>query len=442
MTFDELTDEDKNTIYNWAVNVESTRFIKGHIMNLFNEYAKNDTNLEWTPEIVNPLWFRIQSIGSMLHSDVPYVLTHTNLLRKISGQKILITGIDMKDKEGFIGKKSHYLQQKLMNNNNNNSRNQNCPLCSYRYKQGDDESKQQKEYNENDDTDTFCEQCCDSNFGLYTVWTALDYFDTPFNAGSMLFCLGSHNKYGGYYKATINNEAVPKGYSNKSISDKQKLCWGYVNDIKPGDQFIFNVKTLHCSPEAKDGFLRARIDMRVALKPSMKRYIQQLNEAKLLINEKTQQKETNELSRLGLSQLCPSNTNTDLPPQSQPLTITQTESNSNTSSELKEKDDIYGKQTINNLNENTNNDQSTATTKQISNIESIASSANNNNNNNQNNEQNIVQSSSIESRSRTLTPQDADIDEDDENIVTTHNNNNNNSKDESPMTKPSEKVPS
>ena len=256
--------------------------IKSHILGIFNEYAKNDLNLEWIPEIVNPLWFRIQSIGSMLHSDVPYILTHTNLLRKISGQRTLISGIDMKDKEGFIGKKSNYLQRKLSLNKEKNNNENECPLCSYRYKKDDDESKQQNEYgdtDDDDDTDTFCQQCCDSNFGIYTVWTALDYFDSPFNAGSMLFCLGSHTKYNGYYQATINNEAVPRGYSDKSLSEKQKLYWGYVNDIKPGDQFIFNVKTLHCAPESKDGFLRPRIDMRVILKPSMKRYIKELNDA-------------------------------------------------------------------------------------------------------------------------------------------------------------------
>ena len=287
ITFEDLTDNDKQTIFNWAATRYPTLFIKDRIMDTFKQYAKNDFNLEfeWKPEIVDPM-FRIQSIGSMLHSNIPYIFNHTNLLKKISGQKLLISGIDMQDKEGFIGKTSHHLKQRLFNNNDYNDYNE-CPLCSYRYKEGDEEKKQMDENDdENGYNNSFCDQCCDSQFGIYTVWTALDYFDTPFNSGSIVFCIGSHNKYKGYYDALMDSESVPRGYSNKSIVEKRNLRWGYVNDIKPGDQFIFNVKTLHAASEAKDGFLRPRIDMRVAIRPSMKRYIKELNEAKLLQDNK------------------------------------------------------------------------------------------------------------------------------------------------------------
>ena len=95
MTFTELSDEDKNTIYNWAINRDSANVIKNHIKDIFKTYSKSDINLQWRPEIVEPLWFRAQSIVSMLHSDIPYIFEHTNLLRKISGQKLLISGIDI-----------------------------------------------------------------------------------------------------------------------------------------------------------------------------------------------------------------------------------------------------------------------------------------------------------------------------------------------------------
>ena len=305
MTFEDLSDIDKKTIFDWAANRDPALFIKDRIMDTFKQYAKNNSNLEWKPEIVDPLWFRIQSIGSLLHSDIPYIFSHTNLLRKISGQKLLISGIDMQDKEGFIGKKSDHLKQRLLNDNGHNK----CPLCSYRFEEKDDEEDQMDEIDDNVYDNSFCDQCCDSRFGIYTVWTALDYFDTPFNSGSMVFCLGSHNKYKGYSEALMNSESVPSGYSNKSIVEKQNLRWGYVNDIKPGDQFIFNVKTLHAASEAKDGFLRPRIDMRVAIRPSMKRYIKELNKAKLLQNNKEneanekEKKKVSSTSHLGLSQL-------------------------------------------------------------------------------------------------------------------------------------------
>lgn len=306
MTFTELSDEDKNTIYNWAINRDSANVIKNHIKDIFKTYSKSDINLQWRPEIVEPLWFRVQSIGSMLHSDIPYIFQHTNLLRKISGQKLLISGIDMKDKQEFIGNKSHHLKQKLLNENSNK-----CSLCSYQYEEGD-------VLNTDDDQETaaiFCDNCYDANFGLYTVWTALDYFQDPFNHGSLVFCIGSHNKYKGYKQAIVNNESVPKGFSNKSLNEKQNLQWGYVNDIKPGDQFIFNVKTLHASATTTDGYLRPRVDMRVALRPSLKRYVKELTQVTTLVDEDDENKENesphNECekqrkksSHLGLSQLC------------------------------------------------------------------------------------------------------------------------------------------
>ena len=249
----------------------------------------------------------------MLHSDIPYIFTHTNILRNISGQRLLLSGIDMKDKEDFVGKKSHYLQQKLFNSSNNNHKNNKnkCPLCQYQYQEDHDESKQQiidyGDYN----SCTFCPNCCDLPFGLYTVWTALDYFDTPFNSGSMLFCIGSQDKFDGYYQAIINSMSVPTGYGNKLKSEKQKLIWGYANDIKPGDQFIFNIKTLHCSPQSIDGFLRARFDMRVALKPCMHRY---KNEFKQALSKEIHPRQLNLIH--SLNEICSENEENKPPPQS------------------------------------------------------------------------------------------------------------------------------
>ena len=265
--------------------------------------------MDWNVDIVDPLWFRMQSVGSLLHSDIAYIFKHTNLFKKISGQKLLISGIDLQHKETYIGKKANVLKQKLDQNQTRN-----CPLCSYRYNDND-EQEQHKEEGEIPNDFAFCEQCCDSRFGLFTVWTALDYFKSPFNSGSMVFACGSHNKYTGYRQSIVNNHSVPNGYSNKSITEKQNLRWGYVNDIKPGDQFIFNVKTLHAASDAKDGFFRPRIDMRVALRPTTKRYLKELNDANLMENNKEninidnnnngkQQKNSSSSNRLGLSQLC------------------------------------------------------------------------------------------------------------------------------------------
>merc|ERR1712228_317372 len=165
--------------------------------------------------------------------------------------------------------------------------------------------EQIKKISENEPYHPFCPSCCDLRFRLYTVWTALDYFDSPFDTGSgtMLFAIGSHSKYKGIYDATLNNKAVPTGYSKKTLSEKSSLRWAYVDNIKPGDMFIFDCKTLHTMTASKDGFLRARMDMRVSIKPSQQRYIKQMNDMKK--NER----------HLGLSQLC-----------SQPITNSQRQS--------------------------------------------------------------------------------------------------------------------
>ena len=132
-------------------------------------------------------------------------------------------------------------------------------------------------------------------FGLYTAWVALDYFDFESGSGIMLFAIGSHSKYKGIYESTLENKAVPSGFSKKTPSEKANLRWGYVSNIKPGDMFIFDVKTLHGSTASTDGYLRARVDMRVSIKPSQKRYIKQMNEIK---------NKERSVTHLGLSQLC------------------------------------------------------------------------------------------------------------------------------------------
>jgi len=277
VTFEELSGDDKVTIYNWLWNKEATKFIKIHSLNLFKKYTKDKS------EIVDPVRFKIQSGGSILGSDISYVLSQTNLLTKISGQRMLISGLDMQQQS------DHQQRGAFISNLSDNN---NCPLCSYKYDTQHDESKQQKNDNISPPS-SFCKQCCDSTYGLFTVWTSLDYFDTPFNAGSILFCLGSHNKFRGYRHAIMNNRSVPKEYVNSTT--KSTTIWGYVNHIKPGDQFIFNIKTLHASSKARDGYLRARFDFKIAVKPSLKRYIEELKEIKSVSSSTSS-------SHLGLSQ--------------------------------------------------------------------------------------------------------------------------------------------
>eukprot|EP01083_Nonionella_stella_P304308 1056841_1 len=285
LTFEQLSDDDKRTIYEWAVKREGTQFFKQRAAEVFESYAANESALDWEIKVVDPLWFRIQSAGSMVHTDTPYIARHTNALSKISGQKLMISGIDMTHKATFIGKKSKILAQKL----NNNAE---CALCGYAYSDGDNEEKQLQEAEEGF---CLCSQCCDSRFGMFTVWTALDYFDSPFDSGSMLFALGSHSKYKGIHNAIGSGEAVPNGYANKSRADKENnMRWGYAKDIQPGDQFIFNIKTLHASSASTDGYLRARIDVRVTVKPSDKRYCKELNHVS----------DASPAPHLGLSQLC------------------------------------------------------------------------------------------------------------------------------------------
>ena len=115
-------------------------------MKIFESFGKSDSSMDWEHQIVDPLWFRIQSIGSMLHCDIPYILGHTHLLKQISGQKHLISGIDIVDKASFGGKKSKILKQKLQNKENTN-----CPLCSYKFVDGDSEKEQMKETVDNNE---------------------------------------------------------------------------------------------------------------------------------------------------------------------------------------------------------------------------------------------------------------------------------------------------
>ena len=130
-----------------------------------------------------------------------------------------------------------------------------------------------------------CETCCDSSFGIFTVWTALDYFDNPYKHDSLIFNIGSHNRFKGFINSN-KGEQVPESYKKKSIYQKQSMKWGYAKNLKPGDMLIFNIKTLHAAPKARDDLLRARIDMRVIMKPSTDRVNNELYNHNILCTQK------------------------------------------------------------------------------------------------------------------------------------------------------------
>eukprot|EP01083_Nonionella_stella_P009378 27039_1 len=122
LTFEQLSDDDKRTIYEWAVKREGTQFFKQRAAEVFESYAANESALDWEIKVVDPLWFRIQSAGSMVHTDTPYIARHTNALSKISGQKLMISGIDMTHKATFIGNNVHCvvvrIRMEIMKKNN------------------------------------------------------------------------------------------------------------------------------------------------------------------------------------------------------------------------------------------------------------------------------------------------------------------------------------
>ena len=164
-----------------------------------------------------------------------------------------------------MGPTSKILRAKLKHKKRANGKHKaKCALCSYQHS-----------------APTFC----DSRLGLYTVWTALDSFASRFDSGSMVFCLGSHAKNKGFKQVTESDWSVPSRFQSKSALEKQAMRWAYAADMQLGDTLLFKVKTHHAAAAVMEGRLMMRVDMRVALRASTKRYLR-------------------EMQHLGLSQLC------------------------------------------------------------------------------------------------------------------------------------------
>ncbi|CEP02360.1 hypothetical protein PBRA_008944 [Plasmodiophora brassicae] len=101
-----------------------------------------------------------------------------------------------------------------------------------------------------------CSSCADGPLSVFTCWCALG--DIDLQDSTLAFVPGTHTLTG--YDRPRAGEQVPSSFKGGSAR------WHVADGtLRPGDIFIFNVKTIHCASKNGTTRFRASLDTRVEL---------------------------------------------------------------------------------------------------------------------------------------------------------------------------------
>ncbi|ETO20809.1 hypothetical protein RFI_16408, partial [Reticulomyxa filosa] len=221
---------------------------------------------KYDTETVGRSCFRVSDLSTTLHSDFEYLMNHTSLFRGEKGLSLMFSGHDINSRGKYDRDMAKGMWQQwyetACEQTKTNANGNTCSICSSAATSQAIRDAPRDWCLENLATKTIeedivnggtsssskspelCMACQRAPYGVFVVWTALDYYRDPWTDGGLIFCLSSHDRYKTTDSGTTSNNtnhASPWTAYPRILLSKSRN-WFFAKDLKPGDTLIFNIK--------------------------------------------------------------------------------------------------------------------------------------------------------------------------------------------------------